>query len=124
AGLVLALVLGHAPAVRAQAAAAAAHARTEAAAPAAPTPPSQDIGWPRQLTRDGSTLVYYQPELDEWKDYKQLKCRLAFTLTPRGGKEIPGVASLSANTLIDNETRTVFLRDITVTSVRFPSSDP
>jgi hypothetical protein len=124
AGLVLALVLGHAPLARAQAAAAAAQARSAAAAPAAPEAPSQDIGWPRQLTRDGSTLVYYQPELDEWKDYKQLKARLAFVLTPRGGKEIPGVASLQANTLIDNETRTVFLRDITVTSVRFPSSDP
>ena len=124
AGLVLALVLGHAPYARAQAAAAAAQARSAAAAPAAPEAPSQDLGWPRQLTRDGSTLVYYQPELDEWKDYKQLKARLAFVLTPRGGKEIPGVASLQANTLIDNETRTVFLRDITVTSVRFPSSDP
>jgi hypothetical protein len=123
-GLVLALLLGHAPVVRAQAAAAAAQARSAAAAPAPPEAPSQDLGWPRQLTRDGATLVYYQPELDDWKDYKQLKARLAFVLTPRGGKEIPGVASLQANTLIDNETRTVFLRDITVTSVRFPSSDP
>lgn len=123
-GLVLALALGQAPLARAQAAAAAAQARSAAAAPAPPEAPSQDLGWPRQLARDGSTLVYYQPELDEWKDYKQLKARLAFVLTPRGGKEIPGVASLQANTLIDNETRTVFLRDITVTSVRFPSSDP
>jgi hypothetical protein len=109
------------PSAWAQAAAAAAQAQAAAAAPA---PPTQDLGWPRQIEREGTTLVYYQPQLDEWKDYKQLKCRIAFALTPRGGKALHGVASLSANTLVDQEARTVFLRDIAVTSVRFPSADP
>ena len=123
-GLVALLALGHAHPALAQAAAAAAQARSEAAAPAPPAAATQDLGWPRQLTRDGATLVYYQPQLDEWKDYRQLKARMAFTLTPRGGKEVAGVASLTSNTLVDNEARTVFLRDIAVTSVRFPSADP
>jgi hypothetical protein len=93
--------------------------------PAASTPagPTRDIGWPRQLVSDGATLVYYQPELDEWKDYKILKCRIALSLTPKGGKPALGVASISANTLVDTEARTVFLRDITITSARFPSVD-
>ncbi|HEX6276145.1 MAG TPA: hypothetical protein VFZ53_24055, partial [Polyangiaceae bacterium] len=93
------------------------------AAEPAPAPPVQDIGWPRQLTRDGNVLVYYQPEVDEWKNYKELTCRVAFSLTPKGGKQLLGVASLKADTLVDKESRTVFLRDITVTSVRVPSAD-
>jgi hypothetical protein len=98
-----------------------------AAAPPPPGPPpgpTSDIGWPREITRDGTTLVYYQPQLDAWKDYKLLECRMAFTLTPRGGQKLVGVASLTANTLVDNDTRTAFLRDIAVKSVRFPSADP
>jgi hypothetical protein len=85
--------------------------------------PVKDIGWPRQLSKDGVTLVYYQPQLDEWQDYRVVKCRMAFSLTPKGGKPILGVASLQANTLVDKESRTAFLRDITVTSARFPSAD-
>ncbi|HEY0468586.1 MAG TPA: hypothetical protein VGC79_30535, partial [Polyangiaceae bacterium] len=94
------------------------------ATPAAPAPPTQDIGWPRQLSKDGATLVYYQPQLDEWQDYKQLKCRMAFSLTPAGGQPALGVASLTANTIVDSDSRTAFLRDIAITSVRFPSADP
>jgi hypothetical protein len=96
--------------------------------PTPPTPPApasatRDIGWPRQLVTERATLVYYQPELDEWNDYKALKCRIALSLTPKGGKPALGVASISANTLVDTEARTVFLRDIAITSVRFPSAD-
>ena len=93
-------------------------------APAAPAGPTEDIGWPRQLSKDGATLVYYQPQLDEWKDYKQLKCRMAFALTAPGQTQILGVASLTANTIVDSSSRTAFLRDINVTSVRFPAADP
>jgi len=89
----------------------------------APSPATEDRGWPRQLVKDGATLVYYQPDLDEWKDYRQATCRLAFALTPKGEKQVLGVATMTANTLVDKESRTVFLRDIAVTSVRFPSSD-
>jgi len=109
-----------------------ARAADPGAAKAAPPAPAatnaaslatEDRGWPRQLVKDGATLVYYQPDLDEWKDYRQVKCRLAFALTPKGEKQVLGVATLSANTLVDKEARTVFLRDITVTRVRFPSMD-
>src|SRR5437899_9861288 len=61
-------------------------------------PPAQDPGWPRQIVKDGATLVYYQPQLDDWKDYKEIFARVAFSLTPSGGKEAVGVASFQANT--------------------------
>jgi hypothetical protein len=116
-------LLEQAPLAHAQAAAAAAHAQSAAAADAAPLPPTQDPGWPRQINRNDATIVYYQPQVDEWKDYKLLRCRIAFTLAPPGGAPVPGVASLTADTLVDRDTRTVFLRDIEVKSVRFPGAD-
>lgn len=84
--------------------------------------PTQDIGWPRQVSRDGAQLIYYQPQVDDWKDYKELFARMAFSLTPKDGKETLGVASLQAGTLVDKDTRTVYIRDVQVDSVRFPLS--
>lgn len=125
-GLVV-IMLGARPDVRAQgsagaassggASAAAAGGSATAGSGAAP----QDIGWPRQFTKNGAVLVYYQPQVDEWKDYKDLTARAAFSLTPKGGKEELGVASFHCGTLVDKETRTVYLRDVTVTDVRFSS---
>ena len=85
---------------------------------------TQDIGWPRQFTKDGATLVIYQPQLDEWKNYKELNARAAFALTPSGGQEALGVVNLEADTMVDKDTRTVYLRDIDVKDVRFPGTDP
>jgi len=95
-----------------------------ASATSAPAGPTQDAGWPRQFTKDGAVLVAYQPQITDWKNYKDLTARVAFSLTPAGGKPILGVADLEADTMVDQEARTVFLRDIDVKSVRFPSLDP
>lgn len=85
--------------------------------------PTQDIGWPRQVKNSSGTLIYYQPQVDEWKDYKELTARIAFSLTPTGGKQVLGVASVRCGTLVDKDSRTVFFRDVTFPSVRFPSLD-
>jgi hypothetical protein len=89
----------------------------------APAPITRDVGWPRQVSRDGAVLIYYQPQIDAWKDYKELMGRVAFSLTPQGGKQGLGVASFQAGTIVDKDTRTVFLRDVAISSVRFPSLD-
>jgi hypothetical protein len=90
---------------------------------AAATPSSlpQDNGWPRQFAKNGTTLICYQPQVDEWKDYKLLSAQVAFSLTPQGGKNVLGVASVTAATTVDNETRTVYMHDLEYTSIRFPS---
>jgi hypothetical protein len=80
-----------------------------------------DIGWPRELIKEGVRLVYYQPQIEEWKDYRELTGRLAVSLTPKGGQPTLGVASFRANTLADLETRTVVIRNIEISSARFPS---
>jgi len=92
-----------------------------AAAPSSTAP--LDNGWPRQVTKNGATLVYYQPQVDEWKNYKELDGRVAFSLTPSNGKAELGVASVTAQTEVNNDTRTVYLRDVKFPSVRFQSSD-
>ena len=84
---------------------------------------SSDPGWPREVKQDGARLVYYQPQIDEWKDYRELTGDMAVSLTPAGGQPTLGVASLSASTMADLEKRTVVIRSIQITSSRFPSAD-
>src|SRR5215472_12994261 len=84
---------------------------------------SSDPGWPRQIVKNGTTLVYYQPQIDDWKDYHQIAGRTAFSLTPQGGKQVLGVVSFQAATVVDQDTRTVYFNDLKYTSVRFPSLD-
>src|SRR5688572_1686146 len=83
--------------------------------------PEEDQGWPRQIESQRGKLVYYEPQIDEWKRYAELSGRVAFALTPSGGKPAMGVASFEAGTLVDKESHTVFLRDLRVRSARFPS---
>ena len=82
-----------------------------------------DNGWPRKIANDQATLIYYQPQIDSWKDYKTLEGRAAFSLAPKTGKRTVGVVSFHATTNSDQETRTVYLHDIEYTSIRFPSLD-
>ena len=83
--------------------------------------PTQDFGWPRQIAKEGSTLIYYQPQIDDWKDYKDLTCEMAFSLTPKGSWQVLGVATMEATTITDKDAHTVFIRDVKVNDVRFPS---
>jgi hypothetical protein len=84
----------------------------------------QDPGWPRQITKQGSTLVYYQPQVDDWKDFTDLSWRMAFSLTPAGGKEVVGVVELQGHTDIDNDNKMVLITNLKITNTYFPSLDP
>ncbi len=84
---------------------------------------TQDIGWPRTVSDDKGTLVYYQPQVDKWDDYKKMTGRVAFSLTPAGKQEVLGVASFTSDTKTDKDARTTYLHKIDYTDVRFPSLD-
>ena len=84
---------------------------------------TQDIGWPRQISKNGAQLIYYQPQIKEWNNYKELTAELAFSLTPGGGKAVRGVASVHAFSSNNKETRTVTIENIVATSVRFSGVD-
>jgi hypothetical protein len=83
----------------------------------------EDIGWPREITQNGAHIVYYQPQIDQWTNYRTLDARMAISVTPAGGKPTPGVVSIQARTDADKETRNVVISNIKVTDIRFPSVD-
>ena len=85
---------------------------------------AEDIGWPREMTQNGAQIVYYQPQIDSWRDYRILDARMAVQVTPAGGKATPGVVSMQARTDADKENRTVVISNIKLTDTRFPSADP
>ncbi len=82
---------------------------------------SQDIGWPRQVSNSTATIVYYQPQIDNWDNYKKLSGRIAFGITPAGGQETLGVVSFKCDTKTDKDARTTYLHNINYTDVRFQS---
>jgi hypothetical protein len=102
-------------------------APTETQAPETRAAPEQDAAsaedWPRQITKGGNRLTYYQPQIDSWTDYRQLDGRVAVVLTPAGGESITGMLILQAQTDTDLEDRTVVIHDIRVTDALFPSFD-
>jgi hypothetical protein len=85
---------------------------------------AQDPGWPRQVTKQGSTLIYYQPQVDDWKDFSELDWRMAITLTPAGGKQTVGVVEMHGHTDIDNDNKAVLISNLQVVRTHFPSLDP
>jgi hypothetical protein len=59
---------------------------------------AQDPGWPRKLVKPGGTVLIYQPQVDDWQDFTDIKWRQVFQLTPAGGKEVVGAASFEGTT--------------------------
>src|SRR5947207_1878530 len=92
---------------------------------AATTGPDQsgDPGWPRAKTSNGNRLIVYQPQVDNWKSFKELSWRMAVSLTPKGGKEAVGVVEMKGNTEVDNVNKVVVITNPEITSTYFPSLD-
>lgn len=80
-----------------------------------------DPGWPRQRTNEQGRLIYYQPQVDDWKDYKELKFRMAFTLAPKGEKQVVGIMVLQAQTDVNVDDHSVLLSNFKFTEVTLPS---
>ncbi len=84
---------------------------------------AQDVGWPREKSTASGTLIYYQPQIEEWKDYKRLEARMAISIKPTGGQPVLGVVSFRARTDADLDTRNVVVSRLEIISIRFPSLD-
>jgi hypothetical protein len=85
---------------------------------------ADDPGWPRERDQDGTRLILYQPQIDDWKQFKQISGRMAISLTPKGGQPHVGVVALQMDTVTDIDSRTVLLSNPTITSTSFPGADP
>ena len=82
---------------------------------------AQDPGWPRQRVDSGNTLISYQPQVDDWKNFQELDWRMAFALTPKGGEQAIGIAVMKGDTAIDNDKKMVLITNLTIVETRFPS---
>src|SRR5882724_9604825 len=82
-----------------------------------------DPGWPREKYSNGTRLIIYQPQVDDWKNFQELSWRMAVSLTPKGGKEVVGVVEMKGNTNIDNVAKVVAITNPQVTGTYFPSLD-
>jgi len=85
---------------------------------------SQELRWPQTRTNAGGELVMYQPQVDDWRNFEVVDGRMAFTITPAGGKQHPGVATVSMHSSVDMDTHTVTLTNPQITNLYFPSLDP
>ena len=94
------------------------------ALPATPTPayvaPSP---WPKVFDRNGNHTVVYQPQVKSWRSYRSLIADTAVSIQQGNTKPILGVISWHADTITDVSAATVFVRNITVISSRFPQLD-
>ncbi len=50
----------------------------------AQTPKPVDPGWPRSFSKDGTTILLHQPQIDSWKNYTTMRFRCALEITLQG----------------------------------------
>ncbi len=85
---------------------------------------AQDPGWPRQITKPQGTVVYYQPQVDNWNDFENIDWRMAISVTPSGGTATVGALLMHGWTSVNSETQMVLISNMTIKSAYFPSLDP
>jgi hypothetical protein len=91
-----------------------------------PTSGSNQSGgstWPREKYSNGTRLIIYQPQVDDWKNFQDLSWRMAISITPKGGKEVVGVVEMKGHTDIDNVAKVAVITNPQVTGTYFPSLD-
>jgi hypothetical protein len=101
-------------------------AQDDKAAPPADDPAEfKDIGWPREYKTDNHTVVVFQPQIEEWVDFKTLKMRAAVAVSETGKEEEAQYGGLFAEvtTDVDSETRQVLLTDRKANKLIFPEAD-
>src|SRR5437762_3055158 len=84
---------------------------------------SGNPGWPREKYSNGTRLIIYQPQVDDWKNFQDLSWRMAVSFTPKSGKEVVGVVEMKGNTDIDNVAKVAVITNPQVTGTYFPSLD-
>jgi hypothetical protein len=81
------------------------------------------IEWPKEIKHAKGKIVIYQPQIDEWPDYKVVKARSAIAFLPNGETNPKlGIIEMQANTEVDFESRLVKLTRLQITGANFPGS--
>src|SRR6267142_114154 len=82
-----------------------------------------DSSWPREKYSNGTRLIIYQPQVDDWKNFQDLSWRMAISLAPKSGKTVLGVVEMKGNTNVDNVAKVVAITNPQITGTYFPSLD-
>lgn len=78
--------------------------------------------FPREMRLQDSTLIVYQPQLEEWTEYKTLIGWSAVLIKPDDSKKITaGAIKFSATTDVDYEARTVVAYNKKLLEINFPT---
>jgi hypothetical protein len=93
-----------------------------ASAPPQPQSATSADPWPRQLDLANGTVLVYQPQVQSWQG-SRLDFRSAVALLPQGGNgaETYGVIFGTAMTTVDKFSRTVYLNEVSVYEIKFPT---
>src|SRR5436190_5591768 len=84
---------------------------------------STDSSWPREKYSNGTRLIVYQPQVDDWTNFQDLSWRMAISLTPKTGKTVLGVVEMKGTANIDNVAKLVTITNPEITGTYFPSLD-
>jgi hypothetical protein len=82
---------------------------------------AQTPRWPRTITNAQGQITLYQPQVDDWKNFQIVEARIAFAVTPTGGKEQVGVATVQMQSSVNMDTHIAVLTNPQITSLYFPS---
>ncbi len=92
-------------------------------AAAAVAPAAARLSWPQVFVVDGRNVTFYQPQVDDWKDYKTLKVKCAVSVQAQDDKPpVFGAVYLQAQTLVNHPDREVLLSDFQAQKVYFPQT--
>lgn len=82
-----------------------AHAADEKAPAPAAEQDRTESTWPQTFDAGTHEIIKYQPQIDEWKDFKLLKARMAVSIQKKGSEEDPKYVSIEfeADTVVDKE---------------------
>ena len=81
------------------------------------------IEWPKEIQHAKGKVVIYQPQIDEWPDYKIVKARSAIAFLPNGADNPKlGIIEMQARTEVDFESRLVKLTRLQITGANFPGA--
>src|SRR3982751_3615006 len=84
---------------------------------------STDSSWPREKYSNGTRLIVYQPQVNDWKNFQDLNWRMAISLTPQSGKTVVGAVEMKGTTTVDNVAKLVTITNPEITGTYFPSLD-
>jgi uncharacterized membrane protein YgcG len=86
-----------------------------------PASDQDDMGWPRTITSGGTTILFYQPQIEKWEG-NQIQAYAAVAVQQSGAQQQTfGVVYFTARTEVDKVNRLVTLDEFKFNKANFPT---